>query len=453
MMIMKKLLTRSLVLSGLALSGLAMGSAQAGELDVGSFKDQYLGGTLSWEEVEARAKEEGTVNWFHWGGSESLNGWIERAVVPKMKAKGITLKTTRIGGTREAVDLVLTEKQAGRKLGEGSVDMIWLNGDNFYTLAVQDALFGSFADKVPNAQNFEFSVGDPRAQLNLSDFGTPTKAREMPWSGEQYVCYFDTARLPRAKAPADFADLEQWLTKTPGRFTYVKPPHYIGNTFVQTVLYAFNPTGKGFSDFQNPRSSFTPAEFAKLTKPGFEYLKRIEPLLLGGENPIYPQNQGANQALFNNGEVDMGCEFGLYIVDAKKKTGAFSETTETLAFPKNGMIKNKNFLAIPANAPHPAAALVLANVMSTVELQISKLKDIGYPLGIDTWKLSEQNRMAAMKAAPSHHGVSAEVLSNAAVADTNASLVKVIERIWAEYIERKSKSSFEDIVAKAMKAG
>ncbi len=442
-----------LLISSLALVGLAIGSVQAKDQNVRDFRDQYLAGKLSWSDVEARAKKEGSVNWFHWGGSEELNSWIERAVVPKMKAKGITLKTTRIGGTREAVDLVLTEKQAGKTLGEGSVDMIWLNGDNFYTLASQDALFGSFADKVPNAKNFEFNEADPRAQLNLSDFGTPTKAREMPWSGEQYVCYFDTARLSREKAPEDFVELEQWLTKSPGRFTYVKPPHYIGNTFVQTVLYAFNPSGKGFADFQNPLSSFTPAQFAKLTKPGFDYLKRIEPLLLGGENPIYPQNQGVNQALFNNGEVDMACEFGLYIVDAKKKTGAFPDTAETLAFPKSGMIKNKNFLAIPANAPHPAAALILANVMSTVELQISKLKAIGYPLGIDGWKLGIRDRTLATRAAPSHHGVSAEVLSNAAVADTNASLVKVIERVWAEYIERKSSDSFEDIVAKAMKAG
>ncbi len=423
----------------------------ADELDTEKFRDAFLSGTVPWEAVEARAAEEGEVNWFHWGGSEELNAWIERVVAPRMKGKGITLKTTRIAGTRDAVDLVLTEKASGRKLGEGSVDMIWLNGDNFYTLATQDALFGSFADKVPNARNFEFDPTNPAAQLNLSDFGTPTKAREMPWSGEQYVCYFDTKRLARVDAPRDFDGLETWLTANPGRFTYVKPPHYVGNTFVQTVLYAFNPSGEGFKDFQKPISDFSGADFAALIKPGFDYLKRIEPLLLGGNTTVYPQNQGALQALFNNGEVDMGCEFGLYIVASKRESGAFSGTTETLAFPTSGMIKNKNFLAIPSNAPHPAAALVLANVMSATDVQISKLKEIGYPLGVDFARLSKADHKAAIEAAPSHHGVSAAELGAAAVADTNASLVKVIEKVWIQYIERKSSKNFEEIVSEAMK--
>jgi len=424
--------------------------ASARDMSADKFRKQFLAGKLSWEQVEHQAQSEGEVNWFHWGGSERLNSWISRFVVPQMKAKGITLKTTRIAGTREAVDLVLTEKQAGRGLGEGSVDMIWLNGDNFYALAKQNALFGSFADKLPNSVNFEFDASKPAAQLNLSDFGTATKAREMPWSGEQYVCYVDTSRLPRAAAPADFSELESWLSQNKGRFTYVKPPHYVGNTFVQSVLYAFNPSGAGFTDFQKPVEDFTAASFAALVKPGFEYLKRIEPMLLGGENPIYPQNQAALQALYNNGEIDMGCEFGLYLVANLRESGAFPETTETIIFPKSGMIKNKNFLAIPENSPHPAAALVLANLMSSVDLQISKLKEIGYPLGADMAKLSKTDQDAVVAASPSHYGVSAAELSAAAVADTNASLVKVIKKIWASYIEKGSDAPFEDIVEKAM---
>jgi putative spermidine/putrescine transport system substrate-binding protein len=448
---MKKLVTSlSVIASLLAATAILVPQAQAGGHLVSEFRDQFVSGKLSWADVEARAKKEGQVNWFHWGGSEKLNAWIERSVVPAMKAKGITLKTTRIAGTREAVDLVLADKQAGKKLGHGSVDMIWLNGDNFYTLAQQKALFGSFADKVPNARNFAFTPGDPRSQLNLADFGTPTLAREMPWSGEQYICYLDTARLTRAEAPKDFDELEKWLSDNPGRFTYVKPPQYVGNTFVQTVLYAFEPSGSGFSHFQRPISDFSAESFAALIAPGFEFLKRIEPNLLGGGTAIYPKNAAANQALFNNGEVDMGCEFGLYSVANKRESGEFSETTETLAFPVSGMIKNKNFLAIPSNAPHPAAALVLANVMSSVDLQVSKLQDIGYPLGVDVFKLSKEDQERAKKAAPKHYGVTAVELANAAVADTNASLVKVIESVWIEYIERKSDKPFVEIVRGVM---
>ena len=424
-------------------------SAKADDQTAAQFREGFLAGEIAWQEVEARARKEGQVNWFHWGGSESLNTWIAKNVAPALEAKGIKLKTTRLGGTREAVDLVLTEAQAGRGIGEGSVDAIWLNGDNFYTLVKQNALFGSFATKLPNAANFHFDPASPASQLNLSDFGTPTLAREMPWSGEQYVCYVDTKRLAFEKAPSTFNELESWLTSNPGRFTYVKPPHYIGNTFVQSVLYAFNPSGKGADDFQKSDADYTATSFAALVEPGFAYLKRIAPLLLGNGTPIYPQNQAANQALYNNGEVDMGCEFGLYLVANMRKTGTFSETTETIIFPKSGMIKNKNFIAIPSNTPNPAAALVLADVLSSIELQISKLKEIGYPLGADVSTLSIENMKRVSAAAPSDFGVSATELATVAVPDTNASLVRLIQEIWIEYIERNSEKPFEDIVKDA----
>ncbi|WP_169569669.1 ABC transporter substrate-binding protein [Sneathiella limimaris] len=443
---MKKTLVAGITL------GISLLTASAFAKDEGAekFQKAFLSGELEWQAILERAKEEGEVNWFHWGGSEQLNGWIAAKVAPELEKLGIELKTTRIAGTREAVDLVLSEKQTGRGLGEGSVDAIWLNGDNFLTLSKQDALFGSFAAKLPNSKYFFFDPADAASELNLSDFGTPTEAREMPWSGEQYVCYVETNRLSRQDAPSTFEELYVWLQKNPGRFTYVKPPHYIGNTFVQSVLYAFNPRGNGYQEFQRSIDSFSEDEFTKIVQPGFEYLKRLEPLLLGDGEPIYPQNQAANQTLFNNGEVDMGCEFGLYLVANMRKTGAFSETTETIIFPKSGMIKNKNFIAIPGNAPHPAAALVLANVLSSLELQISKLKEIGYPLGVDMGKLNFDEKTLVANAAPDHFGVTADELSKVAVPDTNASLVKVIQSIWIEYIERDSETPFPEIVRMSM---
>ncbi|WDR00783.1 hypothetical protein PSC71_08550 [Devosia sp. J2-20] len=83
----------------------------------------------------------------------------------------MTLVANRITGSNDAVDLVITEAAAGRGVGQGSVDAIWLNGENFFTLKQQDLLLGSFAQAIPNAVNFEFDAADPRAALNLGDFG------------------------------------------------------------------------------------------------------------------------------------------------------------------------------------------------------------------------------------------------------------------------------------------
>ncbi len=442
------------VLLGVAILSATALAQPAGDPDAEAFREAFLAGELSWDDVLERARAEGEVNWFHWGGSEELNTWIDTVVVPGLAEVGVTLKTSRIPNTRDAVDLVLADAAAGRGVGEGTVDAIWINGENFFTLASQDLTFGPFADKLPNSRYFFLDPGDPRSSVNLFDFGFPTNAEEVPWSGAQYSCFIDTARLPRDEAPSTFAELEAWLRANPGRFTYIRPPNFNGNTFVQEVLYAFNPDGTSFEPFQRGASEFTPEEFARLIAPGFEYLRRIEPFLLGGGgsdgnrgSPIYPENDQALEALFTNGEIDMGCEFGIFTVATNIDNGSFPETVEQVVFPENGMIKNKNFITIPLNAPHPAAALVLADYLSQPENHISKLATIGYSLGVDAPLLSASDQQAVVEAAPSLHGVTNEELAANEVPDTNASLVDVIEAVWVEYIERQSSDSLQEIVA------
>jgi putative spermidine/putrescine transport system substrate-binding protein len=428
----------------------------AGDPEAAKFREDFLAGNLSWDDVLARAAEEGTVNWYHWGGSEELNTWIDTVVKPDLAKLGITLETSRLTNTRDAVDLVLADAAAGRGVGQGAVDAIWINGENFFTLSSQGLNFGSFADKLPNSRYFHFDPNNPASGPNLFDFGYPTNAEEVPWSGDQFICFIDTARLARADAPKDFAELETFLMANPGRFTYVRPPHFNGNTFVQTVLYSLNADSAGFVPFQKSAEELGAEEFARLAKPAYDYLKRIEPFLLGGGgsegnrgSPIYPEDDAALEAAFTNGEIDMGCKFGMFNTAISIETGKFPETAENVVFPKEGMIKNKNFIGIPLNAPNPAAALVLADYLSSPANQISKLATIGYTMGVDADLLSAEDQQAALDISPSLAGLTFDDLGNATVPDTNASLVDVIETVWIEYIERQSTTPFEEIVAAA----
>ena len=190
------------------------------------------------------------MNLYYWGGSDPINIWMDQIVTPGLAELGVKLNPVRITGTKDAVDLVLAELGSGKGLGEGSVDAIWVNGENFATLKRQDALFGAFADKLPNSDNIEWNADDPRSLAELARLWGRDRAREMPWSGEQYVCAVNTARLDRAIVPCTFAEMQTYLEANPGKFTYVKPPHYIGNTFVQAAVYAHNPDGTGAEPFQ-----------------------------------------------------------------------------------------------------------------------------------------------------------------------------------------------------------
>lgn len=428
------------------------GNASAQD-DVERFRTEFLAGRLQWSDVVARAKREGSVNFYHWGGNDELNVWIDSVAAPDARREGVRLVAKRLAGTKEAVDLVIAEARSGRGLGKGSVDVIWLNGENFFTLKQQGLLFGAFAKSLPNAKHFEWDEKDPRAQLNLRDFGVETELKEMPWSGQQYVCAVNRAFLRPAETPTTFPELKAWLEKNPGKFTYVKPPHFVGNTFVQAALYAFNPDGNGGQAFQKTRDELGAAGIARLIKPGMEFLKQLEPLLLGGapgKLAQHPANAGAGQALFRNREIHMFCAFGTYAVATQRATGNFPETTEEIIFPKGNMIKNKNYLAIPSNAPNPAAALVFVNAMSSVESQVSKLRLLGNPPGIDAWKLSPADAKRLAEAEPPHFGVTAAELDANIAPDTNASLVDVIKGVWLEYIERGSTKTMEEIVVSVL---
>lgn len=416
-----------------------------------AFRDAFMTGTASWEEVQARAVTEDAVNFYYWGGSDPLNVWIDQVVTPDLAKLGVKLNPVRITGTKDAIDLVLAEMGSGRGLGEGSVDAIWLNGENFATLQRQNALFGSFAEKLPNSVNIEWDENDPRSLLNLRDFGVVTDQSEMPWSGEQYVCATNTSRLAHADAPSTFAELQTYLEANPGKFTYVKPPHYVGNTFVQAAVYAHNPDGTGAEPFQNSADVLGAEELARLIAPGLEYLKAIDPLLLGAQsgNARYAEDNGALDGMFLNGEVDMACNFGLYAVAVGLGTGTYPEGAEAFIFPEGNMIKNKNYLAIPANAPNPAATLVMVDYMTSVEAQATKLRFTGMPPGVDPWKLSEDEVQALTEASPGLIGVTQAELDTNTAPDTNASLVDVIEATWLEYIERDSTDSIDVIVARA----
>lgn len=439
---LKKLVLLSVVFVAL-LSG--CGGRSTDREDVEAFRTAFLAGEYAWDDVIARAAEEGAVEFYHWGGSEALNSWLEVSARPAIERYGISLNLRR-ADTRDVVEIILADHIAQRGLGEGTVDFVWINGENFRTLKEQGALFGPFAALLPNSQFFALDPQDPMASVNLFDFGTPTELMEMPWASFQFIFRIDTARIDREAAPTTFVELEEWMQQNPGRFTYVAPPHYIGTTFVQTLMYEKNPDGTFYEPFLQEPAALGLDEFIRLTEPAFAYLRRIEPWLLGQGSPVYPATAGALQARFVGGEIDFDMEYGIYDVDRDMRTGIYPETVENIIFPQSGMITDKSFLAIPANAPNPAAALVAINALSSPESQLSKLVDIGYAPGLDVPLLDGDTQDLFMRSAPDLHGVTAEDLSRRAVPNVNAAFVDIIDGVWLEYIGERSTRSFTDVV-------
>ena len=125
----------------------------------------------------SRRARGGTVHWFLWGGSDNINRYVSEFVGGILEDRyDITLKPVGLNDTVEAVNIVLGEKEAGVD-DAGSVDTIWINGENFRTMKQADLAFCGYVDTLPN--NALVNWDNPAI---ANDFGVPVDGCEVPWS-------------------------------------------------------------------------------------------------------------------------------------------------------------------------------------------------------------------------------------------------------------------------------
>ena len=143
----------------------------------------------SWDQILAEAKGT-TVTFYGWGGDENRNNWLNTTVADYVKENyDVTLEVVGMN-----IDDILAklsgEKMAGAK--SGSIDMIWINGENFYSAKDNGLLYGPFTQQLPNMESY-IDLEDPET---LNDFCMPIDGYEAPYAKAQMVMYADTAVTP-----------------------------------------------------------------------------------------------------------------------------------------------------------------------------------------------------------------------------------------------------------------
>ena len=185
----------------------------------------------NWASVLEDAKGE-TVYWNAWGGAENINAYIAWAGSELEKRYGVKLVHVKLDDTANAVAKVVAEKAAGKNEG-GSVDLIWINGENFASMKKQGLLFSpNWAEKLPNWQ-FVDAQNKPTIR---TDFTIPVEGLESAWGMAKLVFFYDSARSKPDSLPKSTSELVDWAAKNPGRFSYPQPPDFIGSSFLKQVL-------------------------------------------------------------------------------------------------------------------------------------------------------------------------------------------------------------------------
>lgn len=309
-----------------------------------------------WSAIEATARGQ-TVYFNGWGGSEQVNDYIAWAAAEAEARYGIRVVHVRIGDIAEVVARILAENIVGRDTG-GTVDLLWINGENFAAMKGHDLLGPPFADMLPNFALVD-TVGLPNT---LIDFTVPTDGLEAPWGMAQLVFIHDTAVLPAP--PRTMPALLAHVEANPGRFTYPLPPAFHGTTFLKQALLSLSPTPERF---QEPVGHADPvAETAVL----WDFLDRLHPhLWRGGE--AFPPDGPTLIRLLDDGEVDIAFSFNPQEASTAIARGLLPETARSYVL-EGGTLGNAHFLAIPYNANAREAALVFVNFLLSPEAQARK---------------------------------------------------------------------------------
>ncbi len=310
-----------------------------------------------WPAVLAEA--EGQEVFFNaWGGDQRINDYIAWASDELRERHGVTLTLVKVADVAEAVTRVLVEKAAGRDHG-GSVDLMWINGENFAAMKRSGLLFGPFATALPGWSLVDLE-GNPTALL---DFTVPTDGLEAPWGRAQFNLLYDSAQV--LQPPHDFAGLLDWAKANPGRLTYPRPPDFLGTTFLKQGLLAL---------VEDPAVLQAPPEnaaaFDAATAPLWAFLDDLQPHLWR-EGRAYPASGPAQRQLLADGELDFAFSFNPGDLDSAIALGLLPASTKAYLF-DGGSLGNTHFLAIPYNATAKAGALVAIDFLLSPEAQARK---------------------------------------------------------------------------------
>lgn len=409
---MRKLLALLLAFT-LLFSFNGCGQKQSGtqELDLSS---------AEWDEIVEAARGT-TVTFYGWGGDENRNNWLNTTVADYVKEHyDIALEVVGMD-INDILSKLSGEKQVGSETG--SIDMIWINGENFYSAKDNGLLYGPFTGQLPNMEAY-IDLEDPET---LNDFCMPIEGYEAPYAKAQMVFFNDSAVTP--EAPASAEELLEFCKKYPGKVTYPALPDFTGSAFVRNIIYELC----GWEQFQDMEADYDTVKAA--IEPALEYLRELNPYLWN-EGKTFPESSTTVDAMFADGELVMDMSYGPFSVATGIAEGTYTDTTRTFVF-DNGTIGNTNYMAIAFNSPNKAGAMVVINAILSAELQLTQYEQLRELPVVSADKLSAEEQ-AAFDAVDLGKGVlsQAELLEHR-LPEMPADLVPVIEEIWLNEVVGK----------------
>ncbi|QHW69257.1 ABC transporter substrate-binding protein [Raoultella ornithinolytica] len=360
----------------------------------------------SWQQIARQAR--GQTVWFNaWGGDPAVNRYLDWVSAEVKRDYAIDLRIVHIADAADTVKRLQTEARAGRK-HHGSVDLLWVNGENFRTLKTANLLQTGWAETLPN-----WRYVDTRQPVR-EDFSLPTEGAESPWGSAQLTFI---ARRTQTPTPPDSPEaLLTFAAAHRGEVTYPRPPDFTGTAFLEQLLMTLTERPEAL------RRPPEPQTFAAVTAPLWRYLDRLHPLLWR-EGRDFPASPARMDAMLATGTLRLSLTFNPLHARQKAVSGELPKDSYGFGF-ERGMLGNVHFVTIPANARAPAGARVVTNFLLSPAAQLRKADPAvwGDPSVLNPQSLPDDQRQALQALAPQN--------PPPVLAEPHAAWVDALEQEW-----------------------
>ena len=315
------------------------------------------------------------VNFHAWGGSNSINKYIQSFSEEILEDHQIKLNHIKIDDTQTSVNLILSEGDQKKS----KVDLIWINGENFSKLYNQDLLYGPIVD----LENLKYlDLEDPTL---ITDFGLQTNMHEIPWGRSQLVFLYDSDIIKDTFY--DIESFKNFLVSNKGRFTYPKIPNFHGTTFLKQIIYEL-----GHQDIMKEEYDDLNQSHKNAIQDLISFLNEYHPYMWS-EGKRFPKNNTTMMQMLANRELFISLSFNPNEASSQITQNNLRKSTKTFTF-QNGSIANTHFLAIPKYSKNIDQSLLVIDKLISPKYQSLKLNnDIwGDPTILDFTKLSMEDK-------------------------------------------------------------
>jgi putative spermidine/putrescine transport system substrate-binding protein len=287
---------------------------------------------MSWDDIVAQAKSEGQVSWFVWYFQDDFRA----AVKPFEEKYGI--KVTIPEGTYGSnLDKLLAER--GRATGD--IDVM-SHGWNALLDMDMKGIYTKLDDIIPD-------TSAKSSEIN----GINSDGYALAYWGNQSGIAYDPSKVDEGNLPQTPADFAAFWAANPNQFGFNYQNGGSGPSFYQNVL-------RNLSDVDFSDGTSSPEKLAALDA-GLAFFND------SASNYIITASNTDSLTRLSDGELSMVPAWEDHLAGLQKK----GEVRKELKYyiPTMGMNGGGNSAAIPKNAPHPAAAIVFLDWLTSAETQ------------------------------------------------------------------------------------